>query len=340
MFFKKKKKDEFELKTEDSYKFDNTSDSDFFRFEEEEEVEPYVARKSTDEFIIDNYDDDDEVIDYTLNNTYLYDDKEDIDKESNYTVNNTYVYTDNDEDSKKENDEYIINNTYIYTDGDDSSNEVSDDYTINNTYVNIENTDNSYNSKSKFYFSPKLIYILNKIFSVLLVITIVIAIMVLFDVIMLTRFSKGPFFAIRTNTYDDGGTKEYYGIGYKVIKYNILNGRRDMAVGNYSIKYDDTPRKITLEKIVKKYNDNYDNFIKEYTGDYFQVSGVVSKVDKKNKKITLKYVDKKEKTYTLVGENVNGDMSKIKKDDSISLKGSLYIDDDNEFYLTDTVIVK
>ena len=339
MFFKKKK-DEFELKTEDSYKFDDTSDSDFFRYEEE--VEPYVARKSSDEFIIDNRDDDDdEIIDYTIDNTYIYDDeKENKETETNYTVNNTYIYTDSEDDNKEENDEYTINNTYIYTDGDDSKNKDSDEYTINNTYVNIENNDNSYNSRSKFYLSPKLIYILNKVFSVLLVITIVIAIMILFDVIMLTRFSKGPFFAIRTNTYDDGGTKEYYGIGYKVIKYNILNGRRDMVVGGYSIKYDDTPRKITLEKIVKKYNDNYDIFIKEYTGDYFQVSGVVSKVDKKNKKITLKYVDKKKKTYTLVGENVNGDMSKIKIDDSISLKGNLYIDDDNEFYLTDTVIVK
>ena len=339
MFFKKKK-DEFELKTEDSYKFDDTSDSDFFRYEEEV-VEPYVARKSSDEFIIDNRDDnDDEIIDYTIDNTYIYDDEDTKETENNYTVNNTYIYTDSEDDNKEESDEYTINNTYIYTDGDDSKNKDSDEYTINNTYVNIENNDNSYNSKRKFYFSPKLIYILNKVFSVLLVITIVIAIMVLFDVIMLTRFSKGPFFAIRTNTYDDGGTKEYYGIGYKVIKYNILNGRRDMVVGGYSIKYDDTPRKITLEKIVKKYNDNYDNFIKEYTGDYFQVSGVVSKVDKKNKKITLKYVDKNKKTYTLVGENVNGDMSKIKIDDSISLKGNLYIDDDNEFYLTDTVIVK
>jgi len=85
--------------------------------------------------------------------------------------------------------------------------------------------------KHRFYLSDRLLYILNRIASIVLIITTVIAVIVLFDVIMLTRFEKGPFFAIKTKTYKDG-TKVYHGIGYKVIK-----SKNNMIVGNYSITY-------------------------------------------------------------------------------------------------------
>ena len=42
-------------------------------------------------------------------------------------------------------------------------------------------------------------------------------VMVTVDVVGVSRYNKGPFFAIKTKTYNDGGTKEYYGIGYKAI---------------------------------------------------------------------------------------------------------------------------
>lgn len=32
--------------------------------------------------------------------------------------------------------------------------------------------------------------------------------------------NKPPLFAINTEIYKDGGTKEYQGIGYKVLDYN------------------------------------------------------------------------------------------------------------------------
>ena len=37
---------------------------------------------------------------------------------------------------------------------------------------------------------------------------------------------KRPIFMIRTTIYKDGGTKEYYGLGYKVIKCNTLSSCR------------------------------------------------------------------------------------------------------------------
>ena len=62
--------------------------------------------------------------------------------------------------------------------------------------------------------------IINIIFSII----VILIVMVTVDVICVSRYSKGPFFAIPTHTYKDGGTKEYYGLGYKVIKYHQMQG--------------------------------------------------------------------------------------------------------------------
>ena len=41
-----------------------------------------------------------------------------------------------------------------------------------------------------------------------------------------------PIFCVNIKTYRDGGTKEYIGIGYKVIKYNN-NQRKDFQIGTF-----------------------------------------------------------------------------------------------------------
>lgn len=43
----------------------------------------------------------------------------------------------------------------------------------------------------------------------------------------LAQADKSPIFAIRTAIYKDGGTKDYIGLGYKIRKYNKLDGRKD-----------------------------------------------------------------------------------------------------------------
>jgi hypothetical protein len=37
-----------------------------------------------------------------------------------------------------------------------------------------------------------------------------------------------PIFAIQTKLYKDGGTAVHYGLGYKVINNNQLDGRKDV----------------------------------------------------------------------------------------------------------------
>jgi len=49
---------------------------------------------------------------------------------------------------------------------------------------------------------------------------------------------KRPIFMVRTSIYKDGGTKEYYGLGYKVIKCNTLIGDKKVTIGTYFIDYN------------------------------------------------------------------------------------------------------
>jgi len=54
----------------------------------------------------------------------------------------------------------------------------------------------------------------------------------------LAQVDKEPIFAINTVTYKDGGTKEYMGLGYKIIRYSIIEGRQDTVFGTWMISYD------------------------------------------------------------------------------------------------------
>ena len=73
------------------------------------------------------------------------------------------------------------------------------------------------------------------IISLLIIITIILIFFAI-DVYRLT-IHKEPTFCINTITYRDGGSKEYLGIGYKIITYNS-NNRQDFEVGTWFLKYN------------------------------------------------------------------------------------------------------
>lgn len=50
---------------------------------------------------------------------------------------------------------------------------------------------------------------------------------------------KKPLFCINLVTYRDGGTKEYYGFGYKVIAFNILGGYNEFKIGSWFMNASD-----------------------------------------------------------------------------------------------------
>ena len=72
--------------------------------------------------------------------------------------------------------------------------------------------------------------IINIVFSIIVTLLILITI----DVVCVAKYNKGPFFAIPTYTYQDGGTKEYYGIGYKVKEIQERHTKKSYT-GQWSI---------------------------------------------------------------------------------------------------------
>ena len=51
--------------------------------------------------------------------------------------------------------------------------------------------------------------------------------------------NKTPIFCINSATYMDGGSKEYLGLGYKVIDFNRTNGYDVMKIGTWFMNYED-----------------------------------------------------------------------------------------------------
>ncbi len=135
---------------------------------------------------------------------------------------------------------------------------------------------------------------INIFFTVILTIIIIIST----DVISVARFNKGPFFALPLHTHRDGGTKEYYGLGYKVIKYNQLQGRRDKEIGLWNLKYNTEPITIQDIDLALEFTGNEVESFQKYYKKFVRIISTLHKVDMKNHKITIGYRDEDNK-YSL-----------------------------------------
>lgn len=49
---------------------------------------------------------------------------------------------------------------------------------------------------------------------------------------------RAPMFSVTKNIYEDGGTIEYIGFGYKIFKYNKLEGPTSIKVGTLFMQYE------------------------------------------------------------------------------------------------------
>lgn len=74
-----------------------------------------------------------------------------------------------------------------------------------------------------------------------IVLGIIVVLGAIFFVIDYDRAKKQekPIFCINIATYQDGGTKEYLGLGYKVIDFHTLEGFDDIKIGTWFINYND-----------------------------------------------------------------------------------------------------
>lgn len=83
---------------------------------------------------------------------------------------------------------------------------------------------------------------------ILIVLLIIIVLIPITDILLVRVFNKGPLFAINTITYKDGGSREYFGLGYKVIKCNTLFGDKTINIGFYSLEYNCDNRSLKKEE--------------------------------------------------------------------------------------------
>lgn len=162
---------------------------------------------------------------------------------------------------------------------------------------------------------------IKKISTIVMIVILVIGILVTTDILLVTKVGVGPFLAIRTKVYDDGGTKEYYGLGYKVIKYNQKVGRRDTVIGSWGIKYNTNPETYTISDLAYSIiNDN-----NNHVGEFIRLTGTIENKNVKNNTITIKFTDEEDGKYNLTvqAKILSENIKDLNKNAPVSLIGTV-----------------
>lgn len=263
-----------------------------FELKTEEDSSYYEYEDDTDFFRFDNEE--------PINSSLKYKAESNIDSLDNNNDNSDYVSTD-------------FYNGYDQVDEDDNA----DDNDNSTTY-----TDDSNKSLGG---------IILKVLNFFLILVMVGAFLVVFDVVMVTKFNVGPIFAIKVKTYNDGGTREYAGIFYKVIKYKQTNGRRDMVLGSYKLSYSGEVYKKSVLDLAILYRDDFTNF-SLLEGKYVVVTGKVLSVSKEKQVVKLIYEDSDNKYQTIVTFKMDKDANydELKKGNTVKIAGVLDDYSDNK----------
>lgn len=222
-------------------------------------------------------------------------------------------------------------NTDSLDNNDDNSDYVSTDFY--NSYDQVEVDDNIDDNSTTYTddSNKSLGGIILKVLNFFLILVMVGAFLVVFDVVMVTKFNVGPIFAIKVKTYNDGGTREYAGIFYKVIKYKQTNGRRDMVLGSYKLSYSGEVYKKSVLDLAILYRDDFTNF-SLLEGKYVVVTGKVLSVSKEKQVVKLIYEDSDNKYQTIVTFKMDKDANYdgLKKGNTVKIAGVLDDYSDNK----------
>ena len=162
---------------------------------------------------------------------------------------------------------------------------------------------------------------IKKISTIVMIVIIVIGVLVTTDILLVSKAHIGPFLAIRTKVYNDGGTKEYYGLGYKIIKYNQKVGRRDTVIGSWGIKYNTNPETFTIRELAYSIiNDN-----NNHLGEFIRLTGTIEKKNEKTNTITIKFTDEEEGKYNLTvdAKLLSKNIKALNKNAPVSLIGTV-----------------
>ena len=126
-----------------------------------------------------------------------------------------------------------------------------------------------------------------------IILGIIILLGIIFFVIDYNRAKNNeqPMLCVQIDEVNDGGTKIYLGLGYKVIDFNTLSGFDDVKIGTLLINYDD----FNDEKQV--YDEEFEK--RQYLEEKNISSIVISEVGYSSARPAKSYTLNQDEMYTL-----------------------------------------
>ena len=206
---------------------------------------------------------------------------------------------------------------------------IEDNYNYSPTLTPIKNSEQDINKmklEKKYKFKMFRQKNFKKIINITFIIIIILICLITTDIILVNKYEKGPIFAIHTKTIDDGGSKVYLGLGYKVIKYHQVQGRRDSELGLWTMNYNTEPIDVSDLDLAIEFEENSEKAFNRYYKKFLRISSTVKSIDEKNNKMTLEFNDEGDK-YTLdincsMAEKVN-EIKTYKKGDYVRVIGTV-----------------
>lgn len=105
-----------------------------------------------------------------------------------------------------------------------------------------------------------------KVISIVLVIVIILGLIFFIVDYNKIKNNEKPVFCINTSSYEDGGTVEYFGLGYKVIDFHTIDGFDDIKIGTWCMDYNDFDEEMKLyEKRLEEQLESENNINNKVT---------------------------------------------------------------------------
>lgn len=140
---------------------------------------------------------------------------------------------------------------------------------------------------------------INKKINIVIIILFVAISLIAIDITAVVKFNSGPFFALPLKKYNNKETTAYYGLGYKVIKYNETKGRHGTEIGYWTLKYNNKPIETHVIDLAIDFNNDEQLSYNRYNNVFLKVTGTLDKVSEKQNTITIVYVDTEGGKYSL-----------------------------------------
>ena len=117
---------------------------------------------------------------------------------------------------------------------------------------------------------------------ILIVVFLIIALAIIFFIVDYNRVQKQekPIFCVLESAANDGGTKIYIGLGYKVIDFHTKAGFDDIKIGTWFMDYND------FEEEIKAYEKKYKENLLTNEENNSDLENVIMKVDSTTIKTT------------------------------------------------------